>query len=687
MPDLLIELFSEEIPARMQARAAADFKKIMTDKLVDKGLTYEGAESFVTPRRLTLCISGLPVKTADMIEERKGPKVGAPEKALAGFMRAAGLNTIEEAQIQSDPKKGDFYIARTEKKGVDASTIIGAVLEETILNFPWPKSMRWGTGSLKWVRPLHNIFCSFGVEGEVPEYININIEGVSNKAESYGHRFLAPQAFDVKRFEDYEQSLEKAYVVLNLDRRKDIILNDAKNVAFAHGLELVEDEALLNEVAGLVEWPVVLLGRFDEAFLQVPEEVIITSLKSHQKCFCLKDSKTGKLSNGFILASNLKAIDGGDAIVAGNERVIRARLADSQYFWETDQAIQLSERLPALDKIIFHQKLGSQGERVSRIRDLAIQIAKMIGADEALTAQAAQLSKADLVTEMVGEFPELQGLMGRYYAQLQGESQIVANAIEAHYKPQGPSEAVPTDAVAISVALADKLDMLFGFWSINEKPTGSKDPFALRRAALGVVRIILENKLSLDLNEVLSFSKLNKEAMKDLYQFIEDRMFVYLKDKGHRYDHVAAILKRDNKGDISRQYSHIQALENILQDEDGINLMAGLKRARNMLASEQKKTGKEIVVNISENSFEEKAENDLHKAIIESQRDIQNAIQGDNYKEALIVFSKLRNSVDSFFEDVKIDSPDAVIKQNRLSLLQMLQDLSQSLANFSQIEG
>jgi len=687
MPDLLIELFSEEIPARMQARAAADFKKIMTDKLVDKGLTYEGAESFVTPRRLTLCISGLPVKTADMIEERKGPKVGAPEKALAGFMRAAGLNTIEEAQIQSDPKKGDFYIARTEKKGVDASTIIGAVLEETILNFPWPKSMRWGTGSLKWVRPLHNIFCSFGVEGEVPEYININIEGVSNKAESYGHRFLAPQAFDVKRFEDYEQSLEKAYVVLNLDRRKDIILNDAKNVAFAHGLELVEDEALLNEVAGLVEWPVVLLGRFDEAFLQVPEEVIITSLKSHQKCFCLKDSKTGKLSNGFILASNLKAIDGGDAIVAGNERVIRARLADSQYFWETDQAIQLSERLPALDKIIFHQKLGSQGERVSRIRDLAIQIAKMIGADEALTAQAAQLSKADLVTEMVGEFPELQGLMGRYYAQLQGESQVVANAIEAHYKPQGPSEAVPTDAVAISVALADKLDMLFGFWSINEKPTGSKDPFALRRAALGVVRIILENKLSLDLNEVLSFSKLNKEAMKDLYQFIEDRMFVYLKDKGHRYDHVAAILKRDNKGDISRQYSHIQALENILQDEDGINLMAGLKRARNMLASEQKKTGKEIVVNISENSFEEKAENDLHKAIIESQRDIQNAIQGDNYKEALIVFSKLRNSVDSFFEDVKIDSPDAVIKQNRLSLLQMLQDLSQSLANFSQIEG
>ncbi len=687
MPDLLIELFSEEIPARMQARAAADFKKIMTDKLVDKGLTYEGAESFVTPRRLTLCISGLPVKTADMIEERKGPKVGAPEKALAGFMRAAGLNTIEEAQIQSDPKKGDFYIARTEKKGVDASTIIGAVLEETILNFPWPKSMRWGTGSLKWVRPLHNIFCSFGVEGEVPEYININIEGVSNKAESYGHRFLAPQAFDVKRFEDYEQSLEKAYVILNLDRRKDIILNDAKNVAFAHGLELVEDEALLNEVAGLVEWPVVLLGRFDEAFLQVPEEVIITSLKSHQKCFCLKDSKTGKLSNGFILASNLKAIDGGDAIVAGNERVIRARLADSQYFWETDQAIQLSERLPALDKIIFHQKLGSQGERVSRIRDLAIQIAKMIGADEALTAQAAQLSKADLVTEMVGEFPELQGLMGRYYAQLQGESQVVANAIEAHYKPQGPSEAVPTDAVAISVALADKLDMLFGFWSINEKPTGSKDPFALRRAALGVVRIILENKLSLDLNEVLSFSKLNKEAMKDLYQFIEDRMFVYLKDKGHRYDHVAAILKRDNKGDISRQYSHIQALENILQDEDGINLMAGLKRARNMLASEQKKTGKEIVVNISENSFEEKAENDLHKAIIESQRDIQNAIQGDNYKEALIVFSKLRNSVDSFFEDVKIDSPDAVIKQNRLSLLQMLQDLSQSLANFSQIEG
>ena len=687
MPDLLIELFSEEIPARMQARAAADFKKIMTDKLVDKGLTYEGAESFVTPRRLTLCISGLPVKTADMIEERKGPKVGAPEKALAGFMRAAGLNTIEEAQIQSDPKKGDFYIARTEKKGVDASTIIGAVLEETILNFPWPKSMRWGTGSLKWVRPLHNIFCSFGVEGEVPEYININIEGVSNKAESYGHRFLAPQAFDVKRFEDYEQSLEKAYVVLNLDRRKDIILNDAKNVAFAHGLELVEDEALLNEVAGLVEWPVVLLGRFDEAFLQVPEEVIITSLKSHQKCFCLKDSKTGKLSNGFILASNLKAIDGGDAIVAGNERVIRARLADSQYFWETDQAIQLSERLPALDKIIFHQKLGSQGERVSRIRDLAIQIAKMIGADEALTAQAAQLSKADLVTEMVGEFPELQGLMGRYYAQLQGESQIVANAIEAHYKPQGPSEAVPTDAVAISVALADKLDMLFGFWSINEKPTGSKDPFALRRAALGVVRIILENKLSLDLNEVLSFSKLNKEAMKDLYQFIEDRMFVYLKDKGHRYDHVAAILKRDNKGDISRQYSHIQALENILQDEDGINLMAGLKRARNMLASEQKKTGKEIVVNISENSFEEKAENDLYEAIIESQQHIQNAIQDDNYKEALIVFSKLRNSVDSFFEDVKIDSPDAVIKQNRLSLLQMLQDLSQSLANFSQIEG
>src|SRR3954447_16141696 len=564
MPDLLLELFSEEIPARMQGKAADDLKKMVTDRLVDAGLVYEGARAFVTPRRLTLFVQGVPARQPDLKEERKGPRVGAPEGAIAGFLKAAGLSSIGEAVIQKDPKKGDFYIALMEKPGRAAIDVIGEMLQVILRTFPWPKSMRWGAqsanpGSLEWVRPLHSIVATFGPETEEPEIVRVATSGIAAGNTTYGHRFMAPGPIKVRHFDDYVTALEKAKVVLDPARRREIILHDAKNLAFAQGYELVEDEALLNEVAGLVEWPVVLMGAFEESFLKIPPEVIRATIRNNQKCFVVTKSagalpsplrggvggggpsedhrstptparslssdgasrrsvgadppnhqgvdarlqramgegkaEPAALAPRFILVANIEAADGGKEIIAGNARVIRARLSDAKFFYETDLKLRLEDRLPKFKEIIFHEKLGTQAQRIERIERLAGELAPLVGADPEKAKRAARLCKADLLTEVVGEFPEVQGTMEKYYAQQQGEDEAVAHAIEDHYRPKGPDDLVPADPVSIAVALADKMDTLVGFWAIGEKPTGSKDPYALRRAALGVIRIILSNEL------------------------------------------------------------------------------------------------------------------------------------------------------------------------------------------------
>src|ERR1700737_2730140 len=477
MPDLLFELFSEEIPARVQAKAADDLRRMVTDKLVAEGLVYEGAKAFATPRRLTLTVHGIPARQSDLKEERKGPRVGGPDAAIQGFLKATGLASLDEAKIQRDPKKGDFYVALIEKPGRATIDVLADILPVIIRTFPWPKSMRWGErsakpGALQWVRPLHSIVATFGMETEEPEVVKFPVDGIEGRQTTYGHRFMAPAPISVRRFEDYQAKLHAAKVVLEPQGRKDIILADARHLAFAQGFELVEDQGLLDEVAGLVEWPVVLMGSFDKEFLSIPGEVIRATIRNNQKCFVVNDPKTGKLTNKFILTANIEASDGGKAIIAGNERVIRARLSDAKFFYEADLKTNLEDRPPKFDQIVLDEKLGTSGERIKPIELLATEIAPLVGADVEKTNRAAHLAKADLLTEVVGEFPELQGLMGKYYALAQGEDASVAAASEEHYKPQGPNDQVPTDPVSVAVALADKIDTLGCFWAIDEKRTG-----------------------------------------------------------------------------------------------------------------------------------------------------------------------------------------------------------------------
>src|ERR1700744_6295142 len=490
MPDLLLELFSEEIPARMQAKAADDLRRMVTDKLVAEGLVYEGAKAFATPRRLALTVHGIPARQPDLKSERRGPKIGAPDAAVQGFLKAAGLASLDEAKIQKDPK-GDFYVALIEKLGRASLDVLAEILPVIVRTFPWPKSMRWGErsgrpGALLWGGPLHSIIATFGIETEEPDVVKFDVDGIKAGQVTRGHRFLAPAEISVRRFDDYEAKLKAAKVVLDPQARKDIILADAKTTVQAQNFELVEDQVLLDEVSGLVEWPVVLMGSFDKEFLSIPGEVIRATIRNNQKCFVVSDPATKKLTNKFILTANIEASDGGTAIVSGNERVIRARLSDAKFFYQSDLNTKLEARLPKFDSIVFHEKLGTQGERIKRIGKLAAEIAPLVGADVEKVKRAAHLAKADLLTEVVGEFPELQGLMGKYHALAQGEDASVAAASEEHYKPQGPTDRVPTDPVSVAVALADKADTLMGFWALGKLPTGSKDPFALRRAALGV---------------------------------------------------------------------------------------------------------------------------------------------------------------------------------------------------------
>ena len=743
MPDLLLEFLSEEIPARMQARAAEDLKKLITDGLVNAGLVYEGAKAFVTPRRLALSVHGVPARQPDVKEEKKGPRVGAPRNAIAGFLKAAGLTSIDQAKVQPD-KKGDFYVAIIEKPGRPTLEVLAEMIHEVVLAFPWPKSMRWGSGRLNWVRPLHSIVATFGPETEEPEIVPLKINGLAAGDQTRGHPFMAPAPVTVRRLNDYVAKLEAAKVVLDSARRAEMILADAKNLAFARGLELVEDQGLVAEVAGLVEWPVTLMGSFDAAFLSIPEQVIRATIRNNQKCFVLRDSATAKLTNKFILVANEDAADGGKVIVAGNERVVRARLSDAKFFYETDLKTRLEDRLPKFEHVVFHEKLGSQAERIARVVALAGQLAPLVDADVATAERAAQLAKADLLTDVVGEFPGLQGFMGRCYAEEQGEDEAIAHAIEDHYRPQGPDDLVPADPVAIAVALADKIDTLVGFWSIGEKPTGSKDPFALRRAALGVIRIVIENELRLPLrsqlwrhfgavrrdeklseaihalhplqDQIVELSATDIElAMKlevlvsqrerrltgpalveahsylqqthDLLAFFADRLKVQLREQGARHDLVDAVFALEDQDDLLLIIRRVEALGKFLDSDDGKNLLVGVKRASNILRIEEKKDNKRYTGAPDAKRLAAAEEKALAQATAAAKKEASAAIAKEDFAAAMGALAKLRPHVDAFFDEVTVNVDDMPLRDNRLKLLSEIRDATRAVADFSKIEG
>jgi glycyl-tRNA synthetase beta chain len=710
MPDLLLELFSEEIPARMQARAAEDLKTIVTGKLVDAGLVYEGARAFATPRRLALTVQGVPSRQPDLREEKKGPRVGSPERAIEGFLKSAGLSSISEATIQKDPKKGDFYLALIERPGRSAIDVLSEMLPVVIRTFPWPKSMRWGSGKLTWVRPLHSIVATFGPETEEPDVVPFQVEGIAAGQITHGHRFLAPDAIEVRHFDDYVAKLAKAKVVLDPERRKAQILADAKNLAFAQGYELVDDQALLDEVAGLVEWPVVLMGSFDREFLSIPPEVIRTTIRVNQKCFVLRDPRTAALVDKFILVANIEAADGGRAIVAGNERVIRARLADAKFFYETDLKTRLEERLHKFAHIVFHEKLGTQAERIARIEKLAAELAPVVGADVDKVKRAAKLCKADLLTDVVGEFPELQGLMGRYYAEAQGEDEAVAHACEDHYKPKGPDDLVPADPVSVAVALADKLDTLVGFWAIDEKPTGSKDPYALRRAALGIIRILLDDAIRLPLLRAINqaivvagsrHGLINHATVPaDLLVFFAERLKVQLREQGARHDLVDAVFAlqaaessegatgtKQGQDDLVLIARRVEALGALLESDDGRNLLAGAKRAANILRIEEKRDATTFAGEPDAQLYREPEEHELARAIDVVKREAAEAVAREDFAAAMRAMAKLRPHVDAFFDKVTVNTDDKPVRANRLRLLNQIRAATLAVADFSKIEG
>ncbi len=694
MSELLLEIFSEEIPARMQARAADDLKRLVVEGLKARGLEVGEAMSFATPRRLTLAIGKVPQKSPAISDERKGPRVGAPEKALEGFLKAAGMKSVNEAEIVKDAKKGDYYVARIDKPGRAAAEIIAETVPEVMGKFPWPKSMRWGSTSFQWVRPIHSVLCLLG--GKV---VPFEVAGLASGDATRGHRFHGRDTIHTKSFEDYGRKLMDAKVLLPASERAAAIAEQARDIAKKAKLEWIEDDALVAENAGLTEWPTVYMGSFDEAFLDVPAECLMTSMKQHQKCFSLKDPKTGKLANKFLLVSNLIPTDGGEEIIAGNEKVIAARLSDAKFFWEQDLKKPLDEMELALEGITFHKKLGTQKERVERIADLAHEIAGAVDANADAARRAAQLCKADLVSGMVGEFPELQGLMGRYYAEKAGTRPEIARAIELHYKPKGVSDTVPQeedgDSVAIAVALADKLDTLVGFWAIDEKPTGSGDPYQLRRAALGVIRIVLENDLRLSLLKKIAIGErlLPKNAQtqtsigSDLLAFIADRLKVYLRDQGKRHDLIDAVFALPGQDDLALIVKRVDALDGFLKTEDGANLLAGVKRASNILAIEEKKDNTRYNGDVSGPLLAEPAERDLAAAIAKVKFDTQAAINVENFEGAMRALSELRGPVDTFFDHVIVNADDKNLRENRLKLLNEIRAATLTVADFSKIAG
>jgi glycyl-tRNA synthetase beta chain len=732
MPDLLLELFSEEIPARMQAGAARDLERLMIGALTDRGFLFEGIKAFAGPRRLTLAIAGLPAKQSDVREELKGPRTDAPPAALEGFLKKTGL-TKDQLKTQTTPK-GDVYMAVIERKGRETPHVLAEIIPEVMAKLPWPKSMRWKPGlAVRWVRPLHSILCTF--DGEL---VPFSFAGVSSGLHTRGHRFLSEGKIEAKRFEDYERKLRAAHVILDAEERAAIIFEGIKQAAFVRGLEMIPDEGLLAEVSGLAEWPVVYVGTIQNEFMDVPAEILQTSMRTHQKYFSLRDPKTGKMANRFALVANMIAKDGGKEIVAGNERVLRARLSDAKFFWDEDRKHTLESRVEKLKGIVFHAKLGTQFERVERIEKLAGEIAAKIGTavDIAKAKRGGRLAKADLTTGVVGEFPELQGAMGRYYALHDQEDGDVSDALRDHYKPVGPSDIVPTRKISIAVALADKLDSLAGFFTVREVPTGSSDPFALRRAALGVIRIILENETRIGLvdlfrlalpphmnatrwqasEEVITAARIHFDIKKDgigrpmlfgggqleefalqnlmdrtpistLLPFFSDRLKVALKEKGTRHDLIDAVFSLGNEDDLVRLVKRVEALQAFLKSDDGANLLAGYKRAANILKAEEKKDGKTFTSEVLEGKLSEPAEKALFAALATARAAITPALEKEDFAAAMQQMASLRVPVDAFFEGVKVNADDKQVRENRLNLLASLRATLHQVADFSKIEG
>jgi len=751
MPDLLIELFSEEIPARMQRRAAEDLKTKMTNGLVEAGLTYAHAQAFSTPRRLTLALEGVLGESPTVTEDRKGPRVDAPEKAIEGFLRGAGVSR-EDLEIK-DEKKGQVYFVKITKPGRPAAEIVAEVLEDTVRNFPWPKSMRWGAGSLRWVRPLHSILCILTDDAGEATVVDFDIDGIKAGNTTQGHRFMGKGRFAVSGFEDYQAKLKRDFVILDPQERADHIWQDATNQAFAAGLEVVEDTGLLAEVAGLVEWPVVLMGEIGEEFLELPAEVLQTSMKEHQKFFSVRNPKTGRIER-FVTVANIETADHGATILAGNQKVLSARLSDAKFFWENDlreAKAGMQAWIDQLDNVTFERQLGTQAARIARIAALTREIAPVVGADADLAEQAARVAKADLSSEMVYEFPELQGLMGRYYAEAAGLPAEVAVAGEEHYSPLGPSDAVPEAPVSLTVALADKIDTLTGFWAINQKPTGSKDPFALRRAALGVIRIVLDNglrvhldrfidsqllrhKISLNrkkasegeidtLEEVLDqigefgvfgsafravVDKLKKrddapdtsdgsllrtvgelvpDLNADLLAFFHERLKVYLRDQGLKHDVIDACLMLDGGDDLWLISARAKALGAILKTEDGENLVQGFKRANNILTQAEEKDGVEYSFGPDVKYAEVPEEKELFAALETAEAAISKANDAEDFTAAMEAMAKLRAPIDAFFEAVQVNTDKDVVRRNRLNLLGKIRDICMQAADLTKLEG
>jgi len=741
MPDLLIELFSEEIPARMQAKAAADLRRLVTEGMVEAGLTYAAAAAFATPRRLTLTVEGLLPESPARREERKGPRTDAPEKALAGFLRATGL-TQDRLEARDD-KKGRVWVATIEHPGRPAAEIVAEVLAQTIRHFPWPKSMRWGAGSLRWVRPLHRILCVLTDEAGA-QIVPMTVEGIVAGDVTEGHRIHAPDPFSVSSFEDYEAKLKRAKVILRPEERADHIWTDAHNAAFAQGLDVVEDKGLLAEVAGLVEWPVVLMGEIGAEFLDLPPEVLQTSMKEHQKFFSVRNPATGRIEK-FVTVANTETADGGAAILAGNRKVLAARLSDAKFFWDNDLRTVERQGMTAwtdrLAEVTFHARLGSQAARIDRIAALAREIAPPVGADPDTAETAARIAKADLESEMVGEFPELQGVMGRYYAAAAGYGDGIPEACQDHYAPLGPSDAVPTHPVSVAVALADKLDTLTGFWAIDEKPTGSKDPYALRRAALGVIRLVLTNGVRLRLDRPIDAQlvrhkvHLNGDALDrgevdllqdmiqeiaehgvfraawetlrarageskapeivetvpdksdDLLAFFHDRLKVHLRDEGIRHDVIDACLAMPGTDDLTLLVKRAEALSDFLKTDDGENLLQGFKRANNILTQAEAKDGVEYSFGPDPKLAEDATETALFQALDAAEARIAPAMTDEDFGAAMQAMAGLRAPIDAFFDAVQINAENQILRRNRLNLLHRIRETCRQVADLTRIEG
>ena len=683
MAELLLELLSEEIPARMQARAADDLKRLVSDGLKAAGLEFKDARAFATPRRLALVVDGLPAARADVSEERRGPRVGAPEQAVQGFLKATGLSSLDQAE-KRDTGKGEFWFAVIAKKGGPTAEALPGIIDAAMKTLPWPKSMKWGSGTMTWVRPLQSIVALFDGKVLVGEVAPGGAMAPIRFGDTTrGHRFLSEGAIKVADFADYTAKLRAAHVVLDPAERKKIVLAGAEKLCADAQVALRPDDGLLDEVAGLVEWPVPMLGTIDSQFMGVPPEVLIVSMRTHQRYF-VTNRKDGALANRFVVVANNVARDGGRTIVDGNERVLRSRLSDAKFFWDQDRKVRLEERLPALKDMVFHAKLGTQADRVARIEILADKLAPYVaGTDSAQAILAAHLCKADLRSGMVGEFPELQGVMGRYYALEEKLPAAIADAIGDHYAPAGPNDRCPSAPVSVVVALADKLDTLTSFWAIGEKPTGSRDPFALRRAALGIIRIVVENGIRLPLKKFFDAD--------DLMAFFTDRLKVQMREKGVRHDVVDAVSALGGEDDLVRLLARVEAVQSFLATEAGKNLLTAYGRAANIVRAEEKKD-KTLAAKIAGAPdaalMEQSEEKTVAAALADIERLVKSALQREDFAGAMAAFADLRQPIDSFFEKVTVnvaEKPD--LRLNRLKLLNQIRATMDSVADFSRIEG